>query len=334
MRLLIDGHILEAVQQLVNLDGELLAAVAFWGRGAGQQTGITGRAQPSKILCDLLSGSCNPAEIRRLQEYGVHVKYRPNLHAKVWLNGNEVVVGSANASMNGLGFETAGPNIEAAVHLRDKEIAGKVRKWFLREWGLAECIDDALLQTAEALWKKKQNATGAIMRCRITAYEECELSPEARECFDQIAHNHYTKDELAEIQANAVAQGDHPADATCYELLPDDVPPTPGTVYMDYSHDGSSGDFDCGGFWEIIHNEHIDANNHTLCLLRKRSGREFPTPRSCGGRVGVGAMVSCHLDNAREACLDMEFRKFFFLQQHLHCQKIEQRCANCPCNLG
>ena len=44
MRFLIDGHILDAVQQLVERDGELLAAVAFWGRGAGQETGITERA--------------------------------------------------------------------------------------------------------------------------------------------------------------------------------------------------------------------------------------------------------------------------------------------------
>ena len=330
MRLLIDGHILEAVQQLVNLDGELLAAVAFWGRGAGQQTGITGRAQPSKILCDLLSGSCNPAEIRHLQEYGVQVKYRPNLHAKVWLNGNEVVVGSANASMNGLGFETAGPNIEAAVHLCDREVSGKVREWFFREWDLAECIDDALLQTAEALWKKKQNATGAIMRCRITAYEECELSPEARECFDQIARNHYTKDELAKIHADAEADEIHPADATCYELWPDDVPPTPGTVYMDYSRDGSGGDFVCGGFWEIIHHEHIDANNHTLCLLRERSAREFRIPSGFGGRDGISTMVKCYLENRREALLDMGFGAFCSLQQQRHCQNLEQRCANCP----
>ena len=86
------------------------------------------------------------------------------------MNGNEAVVGSANASMNGLGFETAGPNIEAAVHLRDKEIAGKVREWFLREWGLADCVDDALLQAAETLWDKTQKREGAIMRCLITAY--------------------------------------------------------------------------------------------------------------------------------------------------------------------
>lgn len=74
MRLLVDGHILDAVQQLVQRDGELLAAVAFWGRGAGQQTGITERAQPTRVLCDLLSGACNPAEIRWLQANDVEVK--------------------------------------------------------------------------------------------------------------------------------------------------------------------------------------------------------------------------------------------------------------------
>ena len=329
MRLLVDGHILDAVQQLVQRDGELLAAVAFWGRGAGQQTGITERAQPTRILCDLLSGACNPAEIRCLQENDVEVKYRPHLHAKVWMNGNEVVVGSANASMNGLGFEKAGSNIEAAVYLCDKEVAGRVKKWFLREWGLAECVDDALLQAAETLWNQSQNTAGAIMKCPITAYEAAELSPEARHCFDQIAPNHYAENELAQFHACAEEYG-HPADGTCYEFEPDDVLPTPGTVFMDFARDGNGQDFVFGGFWEVIHNETLHANNRTLCLLRQRNNREFPAPQGCGGRDGIRTMVNCYLNNRNQVNMDLEFRAFFSLQQQRHCQNLEQQCANCP----
>ena len=94
-----DGQILQAVRLLADSNEELLAAVAFWGRRAGQQTGITGRTAPTRILCDLLSGACNPAEISHLLDNDVEVKYRPHLHAKVWVSGNEVLVGSANASM-------------------------------------------------------------------------------------------------------------------------------------------------------------------------------------------------------------------------------------------
>ena len=203
MRFLVDRQILRAVKRLARHDGELLVAVAFWGRGAARQTGITERAlqsaQPTRILCDLLSGACNPAEIRCLQESGVEVKYRPQLHAKVWISGNEVVVGSANASTNGLGFEAAGSNIEAAVHLCDDEVAENVQQWFSREWEWAECIDDALLQTAETLWRKRKITGGMIMKCVITAYEAGKSSKEGRNRFDEIAPNYFSQDELTRI---------------------------------------------------------------------------------------------------------------------------------------
>ena len=296
VRFLVDRQILHAVQQLVQRDSELLAAVAFWGRGAGQQTGITERAHPTRVLCDLLSGSCNPAEIRLLQENGVKVKYRPGLHAKVWMNGNEVVVGSANASMNGLGHEKGGANIEAAVHLSGEEVAGNVRKWFDREWGLAKCVDDALLQTAGTLWDQTQNGGRAITKCRITAYEQDELTQVARARFDQIAPDYYPEIELNEIHERAEWNGNPAADQTSYEFGPCDVLPTPGTVYMDYSYYGNGQDLEFGGFWEVIHNASLHENGYTLCLLRKRNNRNFPAPRGCGGHRGIGHMVKCFPD--------------------------------------
>ena len=318
MRFLTNGQILETVRQLVGRDGELLAAVAFWGKGAGQETGILNRTQPSRILCDLLSGACNPAEIRLLMGNGVKVKYRPQLHAKVWVNGNEVIVGSANASMNGLGFETAGPNIEAAVHLCDEKFAGSVQEWFTHHWDLAECVDEKSLQAAEREWNGTQNTGRAIMRCCITAYGQCKMSQEAMGRFDEIAPDYY--DEL-EIPA---------ADETCYELDPNDILPPTGTVYMDYSREGNEGDFEFGGFWEVIHNERLHESGRTLCLLRKRNGREFSAPQGCGGLNGISTMVNCYLRNRNQDTLDLEFRAFCVLQQQRHCQEPEQQCAECP----
>ena len=330
MRFLTNGQILQAVRQLVGRDGELLAAVAFWGRGAAQETGVAERRQPTKILCDLLSGSCNPTEIRLLIASGVEVKYRPQLHANIWMNGDEVVVGSANASMNGLGFETAGPNIEAAVYLRDETIAGKVREWFTRQWDLGECVDAALLQAAKEMWNQTQNTGGAIMRCRITAYGNTELCQEARDRFEQIASSHYSKNELAEIRASAEQNNTHPADITCYELWPDDAVPPTGTVYMDYSRDGSGGNFQFGEFWQVIHNKRLHESGRTLCLLRKRNNRKFRTSPGFGGRKGIDAMVNCYLSNRNENCLDLEFRAFCVMQQQRHCEGPEQSCAGCP----
>lgn len=330
MRFLVDCQILDAVQQLVQREGELLAAVAFWGRGAGQQTGIAERAKPTRILCDLLSGACNPAEITCLRRnVHVEVKYRPHLHAKVWMNGNEVVVGSANASMNGLGFENGASNIEGAVHLCDEEVAQNVQDWFCREWDLAECVDDALLETATELWNQTRNRGGAIMNCRIIAYEASKLSEEARGRFGQIAPSHYAENDLGEIHDRA--EGDsHPADETCYEFWPDAALPAPGTVYMDYHRDENGQYVKFNGFWETIHNEGINENGHTLCLLKQRSNREFRAPNGCCGRGGIGTMVKCWLDNRDEAYLDLEIRAFYFLQQKRHCNNLEQQCKKCP----
>ena len=331
MHFLADGQILQAVRQLADSNKELLAAVAFWGRGAGRQTGITERTAPTRILCDLLSGACNPDEIRHLrEENGIEVKYRPNLHAKVWLNSNEVIVGSANASTNGLGFETAGSNIEAAVYIRDKKIAGNVRKWFEREWNLAEDINDTLLQTAEAIWNQRQNTGRAIMRCFITAYVNSEVSIEAQDVFNQVAQDHYSEQQWDEIQADANECNTHAANITCYELVPDDTPPSVGTIYMDYSRTQNGEDFEFGGFWEVVHNEAIQENNHTLCLLVKSDSRKFRAPQECGNREGIDTMINCHLNRKNQDNLDMDFRAFYFFQRERYCNSAQERCDNCP----
>ena len=84
-----------------------------------------------RIICDLLSGACNPVEIEKLKGLdGVRVRTRDRLHAKVWIGGNDVIVGSANASHNGLpgdDEDAANASIEAAVESHDPGLAERVR---------------------------------------------------------------------------------------------------------------------------------------------------------------------------------------------------------------
>ena len=77
-----------------------MAAVAYWGKDATKRTGLAehpNRAEV-RVICDLLSGACNPNEIEELTRIGVQVKTLDRLHAKVWISGHDVIVGSANAS--------------------------------------------------------------------------------------------------------------------------------------------------------------------------------------------------------------------------------------------
>ena len=189
------------------------------------------------------------------------------------------------------------------------------------EWGLAQCVDDALLQTAETLWNRSQNRGGLIEKCLITAYVEDELTGIARERFNQIAPDHYDANDLGQIQV---------ADDTCYEFGPDDVMPTEGTVYMNYSRGPNDANFQFRGFWEVVHNEKLHDNDHTLCLLRERENRAFRSPNGCAGRAGIDTMINCYLDKEDSDSLDLEFRAFYVLQQQRYCLNNEQRCNDCP----
>ena len=104
MRLLTGTDVHREVVRIMSRTGEVMAAVAYWGDGASERTGITRKKSRNKarVICDLLSGACNPAEIDKLMKLGVQVKTLDRLHAKIWIGGNTVILGSANASKNGL----------------------------------------------------------------------------------------------------------------------------------------------------------------------------------------------------------------------------------------
>ncbi len=78
-------------------------AVAFWCKGA--EALIPKNVKP-RIICDLTSGGTNPQVVRDfLERCKDKVKHLDSLHAKVYVGKNAAIVTSANASINGLGFE-------------------------------------------------------------------------------------------------------------------------------------------------------------------------------------------------------------------------------------
>lgn len=83
-------------------------AVAFWGANARKELGFDRRPRDSKpvtIICNLEMGGTNPSEIKQLRRLrNVEVLQADRLHGKVYLFGSEVLIGSSNASANGLSF--------------------------------------------------------------------------------------------------------------------------------------------------------------------------------------------------------------------------------------
>ena len=69
--------------ELINSSSEINCAVAFWGNGA-EELFATSPKKSIRIICDLMSGACNPAVIRKLMSVGAAVKMVNGMHAKVY----------------------------------------------------------------------------------------------------------------------------------------------------------------------------------------------------------------------------------------------------------
>ena len=114
------SEITKRIRHLFGKADEICCIVAFWGRGADElfcklDEEKIGRV---KIVCNLTSGGTNPREIEKLISKGFGVKHCSILHNKVYWTSRGVVVGSANASANGLSLESVEQEgwLEAAFH--------------------------------------------------------------------------------------------------------------------------------------------------------------------------------------------------------------------------
>lgn len=158
MTLLNEHDALTEIRALLARAERASLAVAFWGKGAIERLGLERAGLSMRILCNLDSGACNPAELRRVRDLpGITIKAHPALHAKVYWTPDGAVLGSSNASANGLALEGdfAGAWAEANVRLDDPEILGNIASWFDALFAAGYDIDDADLDRAEQAWKAR-----------------------------------------------------------------------------------------------------------------------------------------------------------------------------------
>jgi hypothetical protein len=133
----------------------LYCAVAFWGRGAATHLGLPRAGQDLRILCNLSMGGTNPAEISSLMTDGAKVRQIDTLHAKVYIGDQEMLVTSANASNNGLGFEglAQGNWIEAGAI---GPVQPQAVEWFDQLWSESREITRDDLRKAKIAWAHRQ----------------------------------------------------------------------------------------------------------------------------------------------------------------------------------
>lgn len=157
--LLVDETYSRAVKVLVDSGEAVDMAIAFWGRGA-EDVLASSTGGKRRILCNLVSGGTNPKVIRALGKHtGIDIRQDDTLHAKVLLGADYGIVGSANFSANGLGFESdeRGHWIEAGYLVRDPEHLQDARQWFEKLWKKAKPITEATLAKAEEQWRRNRS---------------------------------------------------------------------------------------------------------------------------------------------------------------------------------
>lgn len=98
--LIYDKDIRPAISKLVR-DGQITRIAApYWSEHAIQALGIRKKKLDGSlhILCDLFAATTDPLVIKELLERGAQVRINDELHAKVYFNEHEAIIGSANVS--------------------------------------------------------------------------------------------------------------------------------------------------------------------------------------------------------------------------------------------
>lgn len=152
----------EGIRNLLRRTKRARIAVAYWGEGAIARLGIeTLAGRDVLIVCDIASGACNPHEVEQLQKMlgKERVLMCDRLHAKVWLTDQGAIIGSSNASANGLGdegTETLGL-IEANVLVNHPATLEAIERWFNQSvLEGARKIGPADIEAARDRWKKRR----------------------------------------------------------------------------------------------------------------------------------------------------------------------------------
>jgi hypothetical protein len=168
MTQMITGSKLGSFLEKLADENDIRIAVAFWGDGACEKLKISSMNSPPRIICNLQSGGTNPDEIKKIKtslskQFGKDAQIRQHnkLHAKVYMSNARVVVGSSNASANGLSMQGRQCSgwAEANIHSVEPNLISETAEWFEALWTQASYITEDDLETAKAKWIPRRRTT-------------------------------------------------------------------------------------------------------------------------------------------------------------------------------
>jgi hypothetical protein len=294
------ADIRKRIVKLITDSSEIDCAVAFWGRGATDLFPST-REKSIRIVCDLMSGACNPAVIRDLMRVGVEIKKLDGMHAKIYWTQTGAIIGSANASANGLGEEDeeTSSQAEAAIYTDEPEVLREASAWFNEQWKIGVPVDEPLLRQAEQLWKdrranrpvRSKNSLLDLLRNNpdwfkdraiwLVVYDNEDMSPKAQAVWERDKGKLYDSASLRRYDE----EGWWPLyeDATGWDVAPSEY-------VIDYNGENRKPSF--GGIWRIRQEKAFvrSLKKHRLILLDEITapfGLRFPRTEQneLGGQI-------------------------------------------------
>lgn len=150
----------DAIRRVVG-GPKVRCAVAFWGEGITEFLRAAGaRRTDTQILCDISMGGTSAKALEELGAPGNDQLRRVDgLHAKVYLSDAGMVLGSCNASNNGIGFRGAEPFwIETGTFFEPGTRSWQQASlWFRHLYEDAKVIDDSDVCEAERRHRPPQS---------------------------------------------------------------------------------------------------------------------------------------------------------------------------------
>jgi len=152
------------IEEFFETKEPLKCAVAFWGEKAWKLL-ENSKSSEIRIICNLESGATNPflmeklLKLKKEKPLNIHIKTKHNLHAKVYIAGNQAIIGSSNVSSNGLSLEDEEQKgyEEASIITSDEKIIESANAWFEELWESSLPIHNRQLEKIKEQWRIKRN---------------------------------------------------------------------------------------------------------------------------------------------------------------------------------
>ena len=203
------------ISQLIKKGDNTKMAVAYWGDGSIEKLGIDCTSKRLDILCSLRAGATNPSVIRKLRSLNhVRVRHLDGLHSKCYISDNQMIIGSSNASSNGLNLSDSEINPgtetmwwEANYLVTDTSHITHARKWFDRLWEIGKEVTSRDLQVATEQWASRRANRKGLTKSRKVPWSLNRLKSKSQTLSDRnifVEHHVYGDSK----EADDIAQND------------------------------------------------------------------------------------------------------------------------------